>query len=124
MIIKKIIKHLLIYIFSSFLVSLKTFSRNFNEDILRLVFTFVAFAAVVGSVATSGSIAGSFPISGSLFGSDVGSRVGILSIFFIGNNLLLKILKTFFLALNNNPKLFKKDFFHMFLYLFQNSLIH
>ena len=124
MIIKKIIKYLLIYIFSSFLVSLKTFSRNFNEDILRLVFTFVAFAAVVGSVATSGSIAGSFPISGSLFGSDVGSRVGILSIFFIGNNLLLKILKTFFLALNNNPKLFKKDFFHMFLYLFQNSLIH
>ena len=124
MIIKKIIKYLLIYIFSSFLVSLKTFSRNFNEDILRLVFTFVAFAAVVGSVATSGSIAGSFPISGSLFGSGVGSRVGILSIFFIGNNLLLKILKTFFLALNNNPKLFKKDFFHMFLYLFQNSLIH
>ena len=60
-------------------------------------FTFVAF---VGSVATSGSVEG----------SGVNSRVEILSTFFIANNLLLKLLRIFFLALNNNPKLFKKDF--------------
>ena len=35
----------------------------------------------------------------------VGSPVGILSNFFIGNNLLLKLLKTFSLELSNNPKL-------------------
>ena len=79
--------------FSSFLVLLKNSSRNFKEDILCLVFEFVAF---VGFVATSGSVAG--------------SRVGILSQFFIRNNLLLKLLRTFSLALNNNPKLFKKYF--------------
>ena len=48
----------------------------------------------IGSVATSGSVAG--------------SRVGISSKFFIGNNLLLKLLRTYSLALNNNPKLYKK----------------
>ena len=30
--------------------------------------------------------------------------------YFIGNNLLLKLLRTFSFALNNNPKLFKKYF--------------
>ena len=85
--IKILSTYLLIYIFSSFLILLKNYLRNFNEDILRLVFAFIAF---FGSVACSG----------------VDSRVGILSIFFIGNNLILKLLRTFSLALNNNPKLF------------------
>ena len=69
---------------------------------MRLVFAFVGF---VDSIATSGSAAGSAT------GSGVGSRVGILSKFFIGNNLLLKLLRTFSLALNNNPKISRKDFF-------------
>ena len=57
--IKKFMKYLLIYIFSSFLISFKNFSCNFNEDIFRLVFAFVGFIAFIGSVATSGSVAGS-----------------------------------------------------------------
>ena len=55
---------------------------------------------LVGSAAGS---AGCVAISG------VGWRGGTLSIFVIGNNLILKILKTFSLELKNNPKLFKKD---------------
>ena len=58
------------------------------------------FSYLVGSAA---SFAGCVAIFG------VGWRAGILSTFLIGNNLLLKILKTFFLALKNNLKLFKKD---------------
>ena len=58
------------------------------------------FLYLVGSAA---SFAGCVAISG------VGWRAGILSTFLIGNNLLLKILKTFSLALKNNLKLFKKD---------------
>ena len=50
--------------------------------------------AGVGSVATSGVSPGA------------GLRVRTLSKLFIGNNLLLKLLRIFFLALNNNPKLF------------------
>ena len=50
-------KYLLIYIFSSFLILFKNYSRNLNEDILLLVFAFVAFA-FVDSVANSGSVAG------------------------------------------------------------------
>ena len=61
---------------------------------MRLVFGFVTF---VDCIATSGSVAG----------SGVGSRVAILSKYFIGNNLLLKVLRTFSLSLNNNPKLSK-----------------
>ena len=97
MIIKKFIKYLLIYTFSSFLISLKKFSHNFNEEILHLVFALVAGS---GSFATSGSVAG----------SGVGSCVVILSKFFIGNNLLLKLLRAFSLALNNSPQLCKKIF--------------
>ena len=63
---------------------------------------FVGVASVAdfgaGSVATSDSVAGSVH----------GSRDGILSKFFIGKNLLLKLLRTFSLALNNKSKLFKK----------------
>ena len=43
--------------------------------------------------------------------SGVGSRVYILSKLFIGNNLLLKLLITLSLELNNNPILSKKNFF-------------
>ena len=47
---------LLIYVFSSlFMISINNSSNNFNENILRLVFAFVAF---VGSVATCGCLAG------------------------------------------------------------------
>ena len=115
MIIKKFIKYLLIYTFSSFLISLKKFSHNFNEEILHLVFALVAGS---GSFATSGSVTGSFVTSGSVAGSGVGSCVVILSKFFIGNNLLLKLLRAFSLALNNSPQLCKK-----FSTFFQNSLI-
>ena len=40
-------------VFSSFLISFKNSSRNFNGDILRLVFAF-AFLAFVGCVAAYG----------------------------------------------------------------------
>ena len=46
-----------------------------------------------------------------------------LSKYFTGNNLPLKLLRTFFVALNDNPKLFKKTLFQFFLYLYLNSLI-
>ena len=49
------VKYLLIYIFLFILTTFNNFSRNFNEDISRLVFGFVGF---VGSVTTSGSVAG------------------------------------------------------------------
>ena len=61
-----------LYIFShlqfffSFLILLKNSSRNFKEDILCLVFAFVAFVDFVCSVVTSSSV----PCS-------VGSRVEI-----------------------------------------------
>ena len=79
--------YLLIYIFF-FLILFKKSSCNFNEDVLHLVFAFVIFVAFIVSVATSGSVAGS--VAGS-----VGSSVVILSKFFIENNLLLKLLRTF-----------------------------
>ena len=68
----------------------------FKLDFLCLV---GVASVVVDSAASSAAFSG------------VGSRVGILSKLFIGNNLLLKLLKTLSLALNNNPKLCKKDFF-------------
>ena len=102
-------KYLLFYILSSFLISFQNFSQNCNEDILRLVFAFV----------------GSFATSGSVPGTAAGSGVEILSKFFIGNNLILKLLRTFSLALNNNPKIFLKySFLQVFLHLFQISFIH
>ena len=72
MIIKKIIKYLLIY--ASFLTTFNFFLRNYNGDILRLVFAFVAF---VGSFPISGSAACSLATSGSAPGSGVDSRAGI-----------------------------------------------
>ena len=70
------------------------------QAILMKIFCvlFLLFVAFVGSFATSSSVAGS-----------VSSRVVILSKFFIGDTLLLNLLRTFSLVLNNNLKLFKKD---------------
>ena len=61
--------------FSSAIISFINFSCSFNLD----------FFCLVGSVPTSG----------------VGSRAGLLCKFFIGNNMLLKLLRTFSLAINN-----------------------
>ena len=80
-----------LYFFSSFLMFFKNSLRNFNEDPSHLIYAFFFF------VATSGSVAG--------------PGVGMLSKYFVGNNLRLKLLRTFSLALNNNPTLFKKYFF-------------
>ena len=78
MITKKFIK----YFFSSFLISFKKFSRNFNDYILHLACASFAF---LGFFATSGFAAG----------SGVVLRVEILSKLFLGNNLLLRLLRTF-----------------------------
>ena len=74
---------------------------------MRLVFAFVGFVSSVAAsgvsfVATSGVC--------SVATSGGGLRVRILTEFFIGNNLLLK-LRNFCLALKNTPKLFEKKFF-------------
>ena len=61
---------------------------------MRLVFAFVRF---VRSVAGSGSVASSVASSGSVATFGVGFHVGILCNSFIGNNLLLKLLKHFVL---------------------------
>ena len=71
---------MLIYYFLSFLISFKNFSLNSYENILWLVLAFVAF---VGSVAASG----------------VGLCVGNLCKLCIGNNQLLKLLRTFSVTL-------------------------
>ena len=71
--------------------------------------------SVVGSVFGSvvGLVVGSFVGSpvGSFLGSFVGSLVRVSSWFNIGNTLLLTFLRTFSLAVKNDPKLFRKDFF-------------
>ena len=72
-------RYLLIIFFSSFSILFKNSSRNFNEDILRLVFAFLVFVAFV---ATSGSVSGSSS-------SGVVSHIQILSKVFIGNSQLL-----------------------------------
>ena len=63
-----------------------------------------------------------FYLVGSAAGSGFGLRVGIFSKFFIGNNLLLKLLRTLSLALNNNPKLFKKNSFSIAFFLLSSKL--
>ena len=73
------------------------------------------FLGLVGSVATSGV---SFVAT-----SGVGSRVGNLFKFSIGHNLFLKLLRTLSLALKNNSKSLKRDFFSTVSYLYQNSVI-
>ena len=68
------------------------------------------FCTFVGFVATSGSV--------------TGTCVGISSKFLVGNKLLLKLLRTISLAVNNIPKLFRKTFSKYFipLSIFLNSL--
>ena len=59
-------------------------------------------------------LVGSF--ASSAVGSGVGFHLRVLSNFFLQNSLLLNLLRTFSLELNNNPKLFfKKPFFQLFL---------
>ena len=79
------------YVYSSFINSCWNFDVN--------------FLCLFSSVASSG------------VGSCVGSRVIILYKFFFGDNLLLKLLRAFSLALNNKPKLFKKTLFQLFFFL-------
>ena len=50
---KIVFKYLLSYIFSAFLNLFKNSLRDFNEDILRLVFAFVNYVVFLGSAATS-----------------------------------------------------------------------
>ena len=94
-----IYKYCIIYIFSSAIILFIYYCCNFSLDFLCLV----SVASVVGfgisSVVTSGVV------------SATGWRVGISSKLFIGNNLFSKLIRAFSLALNNNRKLSKKDFF-------------
>ena len=63
-----------IYIFSSFLISFKKFSRNFNGDIFLLASGVSnAFGFGIGSCVGSGAGSG----AGSVFGSGVGVGVGL-----------------------------------------------
>ena len=85
--------------FISFLLTIISFMnscRNFNLEFLWLVSFFAS--------------------------SGVGSRVEILSKFFIGNSMFLKLLRTFSPAGNNNPKVIIKRLFQLFFYLYLNSL--
>ena len=76
---------------------------------MRSVFAFVAFVCSIGLLVLLILLiffVDAVSKYGSVAGSGVGSRVGVLSKFFIGKNLYLRLLKTFSLALNNNRKLF------------------
>ena len=64
--------------------------------------SFLASVALIKSFAKNTSF-----VAGSVATTAVGSGVGILSNFFIGNNLLLKLLRICSLVLNDNPMLFK-----------------
>ena len=87
--------------FISFSSAITSFTKSYCSLYLDFFFRFV------GSVASSG----------------VGSHVGILSKFFIGNSLLLKLLKNFSLALNDKRRSFKKNCFSIAFYLYLNYLI-
>ena len=124
--LKKTLTNICLFIFfPSFSVSFKNSSWNFNREILCLdlvllllcfFFSLLLLVLVLFSVATSGV--------DSITTFNVGLRVGILSNFFIRNNLLSKLLRTFPLTLNNNTKLFfKKRFFNFFYYLYLDYLI-
>ena len=71
--------------FFSFLILFSNSWDNFNEDVLHLVFAFVVFVVSASSASVATTC--------------VGLCVGILSKYYIGNNLLLKLLRTFSLAL-------------------------
>ena len=72
-------------IFFLILILFSNSGDNFNEDVLHLVFAFVVCVASASSASVATSC--------------VGLCVGILSKYYIGNNLLLKLLRTFSLAL-------------------------
>ena len=73
--------------------------------LLLVLFLLLVSGSVAGLFTTSGSSARSFATFGSVASAGVGTRIGTLSKLFIGNNLLLKPLRTFSLALSNNTKL-------------------
>ena len=80
------------------------FPRNFNGDIFLLVLGVSnAFRLGASLCVVSGN--------GSGAASVVGSRVKVLFSFIIGNALLLKSLRTFSIAVKNDPMLFRKDLF-------------
>ena len=68
---------------------------------MHLVFAFVAFVTIV----VSGVVQMLFEMLSQML-------IHVLSKLFIGNNLLLKLLRAFSIVLKNNRKLFKGDFFH------------
>ena len=96
-----------IFIFFDSYKFILNFLCNFNLDVLCLV----------RSGAGGGSGAGSG--DGSATDSGAGSRSGVGFLSFISNIPLLKLLRTFGIALKNNPMWFRKDllnWFYTFLY--------
>ena len=83
------------HLFHLFQFYSKNFPFNVNEDFLVHFFVDLGVSNTVGSGASSGAI----PCVGILFG------------FFVGNLLLLKLLRIFSLELRNNSAFFKKDLF-------------
>lgn len=84
---------------------------------------YLGFAFVVLSISNNfGSGAGLCVSSGD--SSDVDSDAEVLSRFFNGNTLLLKILGVCPLKLRNNHLFFRQDLFSLVFYLYSYSLIH
>ena len=104
MIIKKIIKYLLIIFFPSFLISFTNISRNFKEDILRLVFVLL-FLLVLLLLMVLLLVLLVLLVLFLVLLLEM-ERVEILFEFFVRNNLLSKLLRIFSLALNNNRTFF------------------
>ena len=61
---------------------------------------------------------------GLVVSNTVGLGVGILSRFYVGNILLLKLLRISSLALRNNLACFRKYFLPLVFYLYQYPVIH
>ena len=80
-------KYLFIHVFSLLTTSFKNSSRDFHDN-----FQYLGYG------------------SGANFGSNSCSIFG--SKFFIGNNLLLKLLRIFFLSVKNNPLLLRNKLFY------------
>lgn len=98
-----------LYFFSSFSISTKNCSRHFKSNIFLLgVWNTFGLSAGLSVCSDVGSNAGSNVDS--RFGFGVSSVSGIVS--FIGNNLLLKPLRTFYYAPTSNLTLFRFFFFN------------
>ena len=114
---------LIIFTNFSFLVCLaliKSFTRNNRYRYLKYL-TLDTLSAIISFINSCCNFNQDFLcFFGSGASSGVGSRVKILFRFFIGNNMLLKLLRTFSLALKSNTKLYLEIFFST---LCQNSVI-